>query len=111
MPVIEYKLIKTREGLAVPDFVKSGGQWKNSQDHTYVGWVDPEPRKYYVPDTIEELDVTEFTNRLLRIHSDTPLIHPDDEEQFANPEPIYMDSDGVEALAFEWYNRYVEENS
>lgn len=116
MPVIEYKLIKTSQGNEVPSFVKNGGHWRNPSDFSMVGWVDPKPRKYYVPDTIVELDQLEFSERLLKMHAvnpfeEDPASNEDNEDVDLSSDIIYKDSDGVIAMADAWYTEFVEANS
>ena len=111
MPVIEYKLVKTKEGNEVPPYVKDGGNWRSPLDFSMVGWVDPKPRKYYVPDTILELDELLFLNRMLEIHSANPFMHESVAGTVNDEEIEYMDSASVSAMAIDWYNDFVEAHS
>jgi hypothetical protein len=112
MPVIEYKLIKTQQGNEVPPYVKNGGNYTNPSDFSMVGWVDPEPRKYYVPDTIVELTELDFAERMLKIHSANPFMHARDESDPDNTDLInYMDSADVADMAINWYIDFVKRNS
>ena len=109
MPVIEYKLIRTKEGNEVPSFVKDGGHWRNPSDFSLVGWLEEGPRKYWVPDTIIELGEPDFTERLLQMHAVNPFVadvgNPSEED------PVYMDSDAVISMASSWYTTFVKANS
>ena len=112
MPVIEYKLVKTKEGNETPSYVKNGGNYRNPTDFSMVGWVDPKPRKYYVPDTIVELTELDFAERMLKIHSVNPFMHEFDELDPDNTDLIdSMDSADVTAMAINWYTDFVERNS
>jgi len=115
MPVIEYKLIKTKEGNEVPPYVKNGGHWRNPADFSMLGWVDPEPRKYWVPDTILELDLDGVIQRALDIHHTNPFVKELDangnDPMDHDPVISYMDSNNVSGLMEEWYENFVEQNS
>ncbi len=114
MPVIEYKLIKTKEGNEVPQFVKDGGNWYNSSDFTMLGWLDPEPRKYWVPDTILELDRNGVIQRALKMHASNPMADPDQHPsnfEDSATDVIYLDSAGVDSAIGKWYDTFVSNNS
>ncbi len=113
MPVIENKLIKTKEGNEVPSYVQNGGHWRNPSDFSLVGWLEEGPRKYWVPDTIIELDQLEFSERLLQMHAVDPFPEDPDAIEPDNPpeDIIYKDSDAVISMADDWYTNFVEANS
>lgn len=111
MPVIEYKLIKTKEGNEVPPYVKNGGHWRNPADFTMLGWVDPEPRKYWVPDTILELDLDGVIQRGIDMHSADPFVNIVNDPSHEYTELDNMDSYSVMAMMNEWYENFVEQNS
>ena len=112
MPVIEYKLIKSKNGNEVPPFVKNGGNWQNPADFSMVGWLDPEPRKYWVPDTIVELTKEQFATRLLTMHAATPFQDPEAAENIGTYDsdgavPLMTDAE-VRTMAEAWYDNFVE---
>lgn len=111
MPVIEYKLIKTKEGNEVPSFVQEGGHWVNPTDFSMVGWLEEGPRKYWVPDTIVELDELQFTERLLRMHATDPFIDSETFDGVIDSDTTFLDSDGVVNMANAWYTLFVKQNS
>jgi len=112
MPVIEYKLIKTKEGNEVPSYVKNGGNYRNSSDFSMLGWLDPEPRKYWVPDTILELDRDGVIQRGIDMHSVNPFAHPSDDTAIDSEGSItYMDSAEVTTMFGDWYDTFVSDNS
>jgi hypothetical protein len=115
MPVIEYKLVKTANGNEKPGFVKKGGNWRDPTNFSMVGWLEPKPRKYYVPDTIVELDLDAFIERMLKIHEVRPFVwnHPDDPDLYdgtGEPGPN-MTEEQVRDMAETWYENFVAENS
>lgn len=111
MPVIEYKLIRTKEGNEVPPYVKNGGHWRNPEDFTMIGWVEPEPRRYYVPDTILELDSAAFQLRGMHLHMNNPFMHSHNPEFDSEGSITYMDSAEVTIMLNDWYNQFVSDNS
>lgn len=109
MAVIEYKLQITSEGNIVPPFVKSGGNWLNPADFSMVGWLDPEPRKYWVPDTIVELSEEEFIQRLVAMHRVTPFTDTSSHDD--HTEVDNMEEPDVVTMASAWYKNFVSSNS
>jgi hypothetical protein len=112
MPVIEYKLIKTKEGNEVPPYVKNGGNWRNPEDHSMVGWLDPEPRKYWVPDTLVELSAEDFLQRGMDMHSANPFTNtPVDPSVDSEGSITYMDSAEVTDMLNSWYLQFKSDNT
>ena len=109
MPVIEYKLHKIKEGNSTPPFVKNGGNWPSPVDFSMIGWLDPEPRKYWVPDTIVELTENEFMDRLYEIHQVNPFTNEPLEPD--GSEGLELTDGEVKEMAREWYRQFVTNNS
>lgn len=64
MPIVEYMLHKTKDGLIAPDFVERHLGYFNSSDNTYLGYVKPaSTRRYYVPSTVKQLTKEQFIER------------------------------------------------
>ena len=70
--ILEYKMVKTQEGMQVPDWVEDGGYF-GKPDFSFVGWSpDDDVREYYIPDTVTVLTNEQFIARVVALKdSDT----------------------------------------
>ena len=70
--ILEYKMVKTREGMQVPFWVEDGGYY-GKPDFSFVGWSpDDDVREYYIPDTVTVLTNEQFIARVVALKdSDT----------------------------------------
>ena len=70
--ILEYKMVKTQEGMQVPPWVEDGGYYPKS-DFSFVGWSpDDNVREYYIPDTVTVLTNEQFIARVISLKdSDT----------------------------------------
>ena len=76
MPLVEYKLIKMQEGKQRPPWAKEGGWFNHPTKHTFVAWVEPQPRDWYLPDTVTEFTANTFADRMVEIHNIEPMVDP-----------------------------------
>ena len=69
--ILEYKMVKTQEGMQVPDWVEDGGHF-GKPDFSFVGWSpDDDVREYYIPDTVTVLTNEQLIARAVELkHSD-----------------------------------------
>ena len=70
--ILEYKMVKTQEGMQVPDWVEDGGYYGKS-DFSFVGWSpNDNVREYYIPDTVTVLTNEQLIARVIALKgSDT----------------------------------------
>ena len=70
--ILEYKMIKTNEGMQVPPWIEDGGYY-SKPDFSFVGWSpDNDVREYYIPDTVTVLTNEQFIARVVALKdSDT----------------------------------------
>lgn len=70
--ILEYKMVKTQEGMQVPDWVEDGGYF-GKPDFSFVGWsADDDVREYYIPDTVTVLTNDQLIARVVALKdSDT----------------------------------------
>ena len=70
--ILEYKMVKTQEGMQVPDWVEDGGYF-GKPDFSFVGWSpDDDVREYYIPDTVTVLTNEQLIARAVALKdSDT----------------------------------------
>lgn len=70
--ILEYKMVKTQEGMQVPDWVEDGGHF-GKPDFSFVGWSpDDDVREYYIPDTVTVLTNEQLIARVVSLKdSDT----------------------------------------
>ena len=70
--ILEYKMVKTQEGMQVPDWVEDGGHF-GKPDFSFVGWSpNDNVREYYIPDTVTVLTNEQFIARVVALkNSDT----------------------------------------
>ena len=70
--ILEYKMVKTHEGMQVPPWVEDGGYY-GKPDFSFVGWSpDDDVREYYIPDTVTVLTNEQFIARVVSLKdSDT----------------------------------------
>ena len=70
--ILEYKMVKTQEGMQVPDWVEDGGHF-GKPDFSFVGWSpNDNVREYYIPDTVTVLTNEQFIARVVALKdSDT----------------------------------------
>ena len=68
--ILEYKMVKTQEGMQVPDWVEDGGYF-GKPDFSFVGWSpDDDVREYYIPDTVTVLTNEQFIARVIALKED-----------------------------------------
>ncbi len=68
--ILEYKMVKTQEGMQVPDWVEDGGHF-GKPDFSFVGWSpDDDVREYYIPDTVTVLTNEQFIARVVALKED-----------------------------------------
>lgn len=106
MPIVEYKLILTNDGMQKPPYILKGGKASSPIDHTLVGYVLPNNlRRYWVPDELKELSRDDFINRSLEIHKVAPYVTrieqdpeapQEDEEEIVLTEQQVKESAGIE---------------
>lgn len=70
--ILEYKMVKTSEGMQVPFWVEDGGYYAKP-DFSFVGWSpDNDVREYHIPDTVTVLTNDQFIARVVSLKgSDT----------------------------------------
>jgi hypothetical protein len=70
--ILEYKMVKTQEGMQVPHWIEDGGYY-GKPDFSFVGWSpDDDVREYYIPDTVTVLTNEQFIARVVSLKdSDT----------------------------------------
>jgi hypothetical protein len=114
MPAVEYMLEKVEGGgHKIPSFIKDGGHHPHPVKRTYVGWVDPKPRSYYVPNTIKVFDEESFMDRIEEIHLIQPFErdHPesvwDEEAQSVVVKSMEMNVQEAREWGREWLWRYL----
>lgn len=61
MPIVEYKNIRTDEGIRKPGYIVAGGRYR-ADDWTIIGYVPDNP-KFWVPDGLKNLSKEEFVER------------------------------------------------
>jgi len=67
--ILEYKMVKTQEGMQVPFWVEDGGYF-GKPDFSFVGWSpDDDVREYYIPDTVTVLTNEQFIARVVALKS------------------------------------------
>ena len=68
--IIEYKMVKTEEGMKVPAWVEDGGYFGKS-DFSWVGWSpDENVREYYIPDTVVTFTADQLVARIRSLRDD-----------------------------------------
>jgi len=73
MAILEYKAIRTPEGLSAPLWVEKSGYFYNPVDFTFVGW-SKDNAEWYTPDTVFTLTPLELENRQVAIHNNNPMM-------------------------------------
>jgi hypothetical protein len=70
--ILEYKMVKTSEGMQVPFWIEDGGHY-GKPDFSFVGWSpDNDVREYHIPDTVVVLTNDQFIARVVALKdSDT----------------------------------------
>ena len=73
MAVVEYKMavVGHKGQFTQPIWIREGGNFYNSADHTRVGWV-VDNAEYYVPDTLTTLTKEELVQRQLTMNAAAP---------------------------------------
>ena len=65
--ILEYKMVKTHEGMQVPPWVEDGGHYPKP-DFSFVGWSpDNDVREYYIPDTVVVLSNEQLIARAVAL--------------------------------------------
>ncbi len=65
--ILEYKMVKTNEGMKVPEWVEDGGYF-GKPDFSFVGWSpDDNVREYYIPDTVIVLTNEQLIARVIAL--------------------------------------------
>lgn len=117
MPLVEYKLIKIQEGKQRPPWAKEGGWFHHPTKHTFVAWVEPQPRDWYLPDTVTEFTANTFADRMVEIHNIQPMPDPTanvisaeemikiDPQANADPTVYFTSNTQVHDWALTEYNR------
>jgi len=110
MPLIEYKLEKTHEGLRKPACIEKGGRFKSPVDQSFVGYILPShKRKYYVPNSFKKLSLEDFVKRQLDIHSKEPFVAEGEQPDAESEEKVVtMTNEQVEKQAKQDYNAFYD---
>lgn len=100
MPVVKYKLIRVRDGMTAPEYIKDGGHMGNSNDYTLIGWTEDDPEYGFDESQVEVISKTDFV-----------------EDQVSQIESFPFQRLGVEVTEAEyrtametWYDNYVTQN-
>jgi hypothetical protein len=99
--IIEYKLDAGPQGMTVPNWVKDGGYYHDSDNFTMVGWTPDAPREFKVPETVTVLDKAALTTRILDMHGRYPMQKEGDDGSLVN-----MTTDEVTAQVSTWYDSW-----
>jgi len=95
---LEYKLHAPMNGhgMSTPNFISNGGHWYN--DNKMIG-VEPDTTEYYVPETVNVLDVAGLKARQVAIHAVTPykVMGAD-----GMPTAVDMSDAEVETMVADW---------
>ena len=95
---LEYKLHAPMNGhgMSTPNFISNGGHWWN--DDKMIG-VEPDSTEYYVPETVNVLDVAGLKARQVAIHAVTPykVVGAD-----GRPTEVDMSDAEVETMVDDW---------
>ena len=68
--ILEYKMVKTNEGIKVPEWVEDGGYF-GKPDFSFVGWSpNDNVREYYIPDTVTVLTNEQLIARVVALKED-----------------------------------------
>ena len=99
--MLEYKLHAPMNGhgMSIPTWVTNGGHWHNGADHTMIGFA-PDTTEYYIPDSVDVLNLTELKARQVAVHAVTPYMKVDETGQ---PTENPMSDAEVEAHVDEWH--------
>ena len=111
MPLVEYKLELTRQGMQPPVWVNGPGYWHNPEDNTYVGHVDPEPRQWYLPDTVIVFNANTFADRMVALNNVQEVVNTEDMQTVLDPATnthieipqSFATEEDLRAFAKEWY--------
>ena len=114
MAVVEYKMtmVGNRGQFTQPIWIKEGGHFYNSTDHTRVGWV-VDNAEYYVPETLVTLTKEQLVQRQLTMNAENPArVYTGD---FQSEEAQQEDSENwrdktdaeIRAEVEAWYDDYV----
>ena len=95
---LEYKLHAPMNGhgMSTPTFITNGGHWYN--DDKMIG-VEPDSTEYYVPETVNVLDVAGLKARQVAIHAVTPYKVVDAKGM---PTEVDMSDAEVETMVDDW---------
>ena len=95
---LEYKLHAPMNGhgMSTPNFISNGGHWWN--DDKMIG-VEPDSTEYYVPETVNVLEVAGLKARQVAIHAVTPykVVGAD-----GRPTEVDMSDAEVETMVDDW---------
>ena len=61
MALVEYKNIRTQDGISLPGYILAGNKYPAS-DFTRIGWV-PDYQKYWIPEGLKRLSKEDFVKR------------------------------------------------
>lgn len=105
MPVVEYKLIRNRDGSrSAPPEIVSGGYEGNSLNFTMLGWVD-DITEYVVSNTFKVLNRQQVIDRALALHAVQPYMIIDP----TGPDSTQMSEAEVTTYVGDWYDNFVSE--
>ena len=95
---LEYKLHAPMNGhgMSTPNFITNGGHWHN--DNKMIG-VEPDTTEYYVPSTVNVLDVAGLKARQVAVHAVTPYKVMDEN---GRPTEVDMSDAEVETMVADW---------
>ena len=95
---LEYKLHAPMNGhgMSTPNFISNGGHWHN--DDKMIG-VEPDTTEYYVPETVNVLDVAGLKARQVAVHGVTPYKVSDAD---GRPTEVDMSDAEVETMVADW---------
>lgn len=73
MPVVKYKLIRVRDGMTAPEYIKDGGYWGNPDDQTMIGWVEDDPEYGFDESQVEVISKTDFVEEQVALIESFPF--------------------------------------
>jgi len=76
MPILEYKLQASADGMRCPDWIEDGGYFQNPDDFSMVGWAR-DKAEWYTPDTVVTLNTAQLEDRQVAIHAKYPMKNED----------------------------------
>ena len=101
MRMLEYKLHAPMNGhgMSIPTWVTNGGHWYSQDDYTMIGFA-PDTTEYYIPDSVDVLNLTELKARQVAVHAVTPykVVGAD-----GMPTEVDMSDAEVETMVDEWH--------